>query len=1233
MTISDVFFQSYLNTLSSAEKEKFKKFSPEEQKRKIDIFMQESGIAPAKVQAKDKSDKSKSINMTGDASVVTIGDEVSFSSSAAIQAPEEQVPTYPANMDRFVKPILREIKEGKEGYYDTAQNIQITIDRIQEGSFNVNPKIKDYIVYQLEQKLKSFPPEEVARVTNMDRRIELTQSRKNNEKALSQIEATVKKIQTAVGKEYDKAGIITALGEGILGDWMDESTGRKEYAEKMSLINQRITTLMNLKNTLTTQEFKQKAQELLGDILNPDAIVSAFKAGEEANAAMGKTYVIAGTAIAVTGGMAAGALAAGGAAAGGATAAGASAAKTALTVGTVAKGAAIGAGTGAVVGGGSSIATDTIDKLTNNTDNAEDFSAEGLVQMGKNATVAAAMGAAGGAAGGAIASTLMGTTLSTGAKVGLDIAANTAVGVGLDYATTGEVTLEGTLMNFGTTALGGISAHRGSRVDINPSTRANNSTQRSHTLGFFTDTTVAQTPENVNARIAEPQTEFFGWGKKKNSAETTAPKEGHVEPKKGHIEPKKIDYVNRRNISELKFGQAVSAPESTVVLLGTNPPKAVPLSDVLGSKTLMDGETITVGADRNGGNADVKLDIDDKSISRNHFSVTRYGNNYVIKATSPNGLHLLPPIATKLSKNQSKLVPAGTILNIGQNRQLKLSTILERRPINDGESIIVGRGNNTHVQITGDSAISGQHLQITRRGDNYLITDMSSNGTTIIAPDIETSTLPQQNQVVNATPVNRSNEKLIPTKDALYMAKQFRNIKRYDNIEYLREICPHLSNEQIQRIFSLDKTQVAYIEQVQKKYPNQYITHSTWLQHQACDTNSHCAWKMHLFSDTAADYRQLADVVIPYLTKHNIGHKTIAGHVTPETLAATSPKQAGKTFTIYPQSMEEMARVAKDLDELIRAHNLTKQGSKISGDAAMGDSGRLFYRYEYTSKTYKDVILDPKDPNFRAKYERIYCDNRGGDRHLAYDMTDADDPWKNFLKPSGANISPQEPAVAAQAAGATPKKQAQIQSKSFNARHKIDRTEKIVDGYMDGGRGATFDANGNIVGSNREIIVVDRTKDRVLNWMISDIKRNTAGMTETQKINYLFNYVTQKCGGKGSTAVENNLNNWNYYNTNKQVLLGDIVNNNTPISVCRHRSLLFKVLGDEIGVNVNLQRGCFTSQSGQGGHAWNVVRTNTGDYYICDTMNNKIIPIQESYINDLKKYQSVDYRMLYIANN
>jgi len=1226
MEINEAAKSAYLSTLSPAKVEEFKKLSPDEQKKKINVFMEQNGLILTKTQPAVKSNKTKHpINMTYNASVGSIGDEVSFSSknnnttSIAAQPNNQpitlsgvetellKVPTYPANMKKRVKLLMRDINEGKEGWYDTAQNIQITIDRINEGSYYVNPQIKDYILHQLEQKLSTFPQDEVAKATNIERRTALQAGRINNQAVIDNLNGVIQGINNEVLKQYDKAGIITHLGEGINADWLGKESSREAYEKKMNEINMRMSKLISLKNQLTTEEFKQKANELLGDILNPDAIVSAFKAGEEANAAMGKTYVIAGTAIAVTGGLAAGAIVGGGAAAAGAGTAGAATAKTAITAGAIVKGAAIGAGTGAVVGGGSSLAADTVDKLTNETDNAEDFSGEELAKMGKNAGTAAVMGAVGGAAGGAITGTLMGTTLSAGAKIGVDIAANTVVGAGIDYVATGEITLEGTLMNAAMSGLGGVSAYKGLKGATNAA--ASDS---------------AAPVKHAKVDIAEPNTEFFFFSKKKNPKPPKSDIPEIITPKDNGILVKNIEQIDTSRLYDLN-GAACKIPSNSVIIIG-KPRKAISLNDILVSRPIKDGESITIGLNRTDGNADIKLDVDDKSISRNHFSITREGNDYIINDTSKNGTSVLLPSVIKLSQ-QSKVVPMDAILEIGNNQKISLKSL---QPIKDGDSIIIGRGSSVDIKISNDDLISRKHVKITRHGDSYLVTDISTNGTKVIAPDIITSQPPRPNiseqtqpsQSKQTPPRSKQlDEKLVPSKKALELAQFYRNeIKNYDDIAFLRRKYPNLRNmsdAQIKERFSLDKKHVAYIENVRKKYNDRYEMDKDWLHSKNEKVNPHCAWKMHLFADTAADFRQLGDVVIPYLNKHDIAHKMLPLYKVPEMLATTSPEQAGKAFTIYPRSVEEMAQLAKDLDKLIRTNNLTRQSSKICGDAKLGDSGRLFYRYEYNSKKYKNVILDPKNENFPKIYKMMYDYNRGEGNHLAFDMTSADDIWRDF--------NPAEPNLR------QAKHSYQTQSKSFNIAHKIASSERILDGYKDGGRNAKFDGQGNVISSNREIIVVDRTRDRALNWLISDIKNRSRGLNEYQKLKLLLSYINHYCGGVANKTTEANLYHWEKYNTNKEVLLGDIIANNPSIAVCRHRSLLFKILGDELGLNVELQRGVFISQHGSsGGHAWNVIKMQNGESILCDIMMNTAIPINSNYSFYINQYHSTIRQPLYL---
>lgn len=169
-----------------------------------------------------------------------------------------------------------------------------------------------------------------------------------------------------------------------------------------------------------------------------------------------------------------------------------------------------------------------------------------------------------------------------------------------------------------------------------------------------------------------------------------------------------------------------------------------------------------------------------------------------------------------------------------------------------------------------------------------------------------------------------------------------------------------------------------------------------WSQYTPLDQH-HAPWKMHLYSVDEADWREMCDVIIPYLKEHDICWKTLNRFSTPEEL---SGNQMGKAFTIYPRDNTHMEQVAKDLDYIIRKNKLTKTGSHIIGDNEMGSTGRLFYRYEYNSGKYKNEILDLNTDY--DKYKTIYDRNRGEGRYLAADMTEADDIWRNF-DPSNLN--------------------------------------------------------------------------------------------------------------------------------------------------------------------------------------------------------------------------------------
>lgn len=224
------------------------------------------------------------------------------------------------------------------------------------------------------------------------------------------------------------------------------------------------------------------------------------------------------------------------------------------------------------------------------------------------------------------------------------------------------------------------------------------------------------------------------------------------------------------------------------------------------------------------------------------------------------------------------------------------------------------------------------------------------------------------------------------------------------DVNYLRQKYPqykHLTDAQLLNEFKLDETHAAFIKNRKDLFAdgaNRYSERPYWSDSPYELTNNHSAWKMHLFSVSELDYQQMAEVVLPYLNKNKIAHKTLSSTMSPELLCKTAPKQAGKAFTIYPQSPQEMEKIARDLDKLIKEHNLQTTNSKITGDNQLGNSGRLFYRYELPSGSMKDNIYKPGE---HVPYEA----NRGDGKYLASDMTPADDPWLNF-DPSNPNSKP-----------------------------------------------------------------------------------------------------------------------------------------------------------------------------------------------------------------------------------
>ena len=137
---------------------------------------------------------------------------------------------------------------------------------------------------------------------------------------------------------------------------------------------------------------------------------------------------------------------------------------------------------------------------------------------------------------------------------------------------------------------------------------------------------------------------------------------------------------------------------------------------------------------------------------------------------------------------------------------------------------------------------------------------------------------------------------------------------------------------------------------------------------------------------------------------------------------------------------------------------------------------------------------------------------------------------------------------------------------------------------------------------------------------------------------YIYTDDGRKILDFASGVAVNNLGKWEDGVRNKEVLLGDIINAKPPVAVCRHRSLLSKILGDEVGLHIELQRGNWYENGNPnnygGGHAWNVVRFDDGTSAIYDAMHDKIANTTSGHVDPMAdEYLTVNNEKLYGNSN
>jgi hypothetical protein len=174
----------------------------------------------------------------------------------------------------------------------------------------------------------------------------------------------------------------------------------------------------------------------------------------------------------------------------------------------------------------------------------------------------------------------------------------------------------------------------------------------------------------------------------------------------------------------------------------------------------------------------------------------------------------------------------------------------------------------------------------------------------------------------------------------------------------------------------------------------------------------------------------------------------------------------------------------------------------------------------------------------------------------------------------------------------------------FNKGHYLGPEVKVPDGYIDGGRGMKIDGGGQ-ASSGREILTVDRAHDAELaadlTFARSSEIRMLPELDRIQRISALIDKRTTPPGGREWVGETTTLLEKEF--ENKPVLIGDWVDQ-CQAGVCRHRALLFKILGDEAGLKTSLVRGNFAKNGPPGGaHAWNEVQLADGRRILVDVMH------------------------------
>lgn len=201
-------------------------------------------------------------------------------------------------------------------------------------------------------------------------------------------------------------------------------------------------------------------------------------------------------------------------------------------------------------------------------------------------------------------------------------------------------------------------------------------------------------------------------------------------------------------------------------------------------------------------------------------------------------------------------------------------------------------------------------------------------------------------------------------------------------------------------------------------------------------------------------------------------------------------------------------------------------------------------------------------------------------------------------------------------------------SDKFLKQNYLSENDRIVNGFRDGGRNAGFTNFGETLYADREVLTIDREKDVYLDNLIKYVHKNADDLSEKKKMKFLFKLINDISGDrKASVKFSEQLG---HSRQGEEVLLGKVFEHGA--AVCRHKGMLMKILGDEIGLKTRLVRGNLVDIGDSGGHVWNEVKLSNGKRYLFDTQQNVLLDMTgknagNNYI--LSTYYTPDNHLIY----